>query len=59
MNYHDQEPITQGRLNGILHWMHLYGPPNCWTGTSGTAATMIRELLIDRERLAKELEAKR
>jgi hypothetical protein len=49
-------PIPPERLAAMFAWTAKHGPPNCWTGTSGHAAAMIRELLRERIRLVEELE---
>ena len=49
-------PLQSERLLEMFAWTTRYGPPNCWTGWSGTAATMIRELLMERIGLAEQLE---
>jgi len=46
--------MTPERLIEIEQHARLYGPANCWTGTSGTLARMIFELL----EYVKELEDK-
>ena len=37
--------ITPERILQIEQIVNRYGPPNCWTGTSGSLAAIIRELL--------------
>ena len=49
-------PIPPERLIEIFAWTTRHGPPNCWTGWSGTAATMIRELLRERIGLKEQIE---
>jgi hypothetical protein len=49
-------PLSPERLAAMFLWTSQHGPPNCWTGTAGAAATMIRELLRERIRLVEELE---
>jgi hypothetical protein len=42
----DAKPVlTQERRVEIEQLANRFGPPNCWTGTSGTLAAVIRELL--------------
>lgn len=41
--------ISDERITAIEQAARLYGPANCWTGTSGTLAAMIIELLNERE----------
>jgi len=43
--------LTDGRRAEIEQAANLYGSANCWTGTSGMLATMIRELLAEIDRL--------
>lgn len=49
-------PIPAERLIEMFLWTTIHGSGNCWSGTSGTAATMIRELLRERIMLAQENE---
>ena len=49
-------PLPAERLLEMFGWSTRYGPPNCWTGCSGTAAAMIRELLRERIMLAEQNE---
>ena len=49
-------PISRERIEEIFLWTTQHGPPNCWTGTTGTAAAMIRELLRERVRLLHRIE---
>lgn len=51
-----REPMPLARCAELFLWTVQHGPPNCWTGTSGTAAAMIRELLRERIRLVELLE---
>jgi hypothetical protein len=37
--------LTPERRIEIEQAANLYGSANCWTGTTGTLATMVRELL--------------
>jgi hypothetical protein len=46
-----KHPLTQERLEQIFEATCVYGSANCWTGTTGMLAGMIRELLVERERL--------
>lgn len=39
--------MTPERRLEIEEMSRLYGSANCWTGTSGTLAAMIRELLAE------------
>ena len=50
-------PLPQDRIEQMFLWTSRFGPANCWTGTSGEAATMIRELLRERLHLLAELRA--
>ena len=43
--------ITKERLIEIEQAARLFGPANCWTGTSGMLAEMIIELLREVEYL--------
>lgn len=38
--------MTPKRRREILQAVNLYGSANCWTGTSGTLAAMIREVMM-------------
>jgi len=50
-------PIAPERLAAFFLWTTQHGPANGWTGTSGTAAAIIRELLRERIRLVEELKS--
>jgi hypothetical protein len=43
--------MTPERLEEIRQIMNRYGSANCWTGTSGTLAAIIWELVKEVERL--------
>jgi hypothetical protein len=47
--------MTPARRLQIEQAANLYGSANCWTGTNGTLATMIRELLAEVDRLKDEI----
>lgn len=47
------EPLTQERIDEMFEWTNRYGPHNGWAGTSGTLATMVRELLRERHELMR------
>lgn len=47
------EPLTQERIDEMLQATHRAGSANGWTGTSGTLATMVRELLRERYELLR------
>lgn len=47
--------LTQERRQQIEQAANTFGTANCWTGTSGTFAHMIRELLAEIDRLKKEI----
>jgi hypothetical protein len=47
----ERPPLTRWRLQEIFEATCRYGSGNCWTGATGKLAAMIRELLLDRERL--------
>ena len=49
-------PLPPERLAAMFLWTTQHGSSNGWTGTFGTAATFIRELLRERIRLVEELE---
>lgn len=49
-------PLPAERLLEMFSWTTRYGGTNCWTGCSGTAAAMIRELLRERIGLKEQLE---
>ena len=42
--------MTEERMIEIEQHARLYGSSNCWTGTSGTLAAMIMELLTELKR---------
>jgi len=44
-------PIDEQRIREMFLATTQNGPPNCWTGTTGTLSTMIRELLREREHM--------
>lgn len=46
--------LTPERRLEIEQLANLYGSANCWTGTSGTLAVAIRELLAEIDRLNKD-----
>lgn len=46
-------PLTQERIDEMLAATHRAGSANGWTGTSGTLATMVRELLRERHELMR------
>lgn len=45
------EPLTEERMEAIFTASAMFGPANCWTGTTGDLCAMIRELLRERESL--------
>ena len=47
-------PISSDRLAEMYTATCKYGSGNCWTGTSGTLASMVRELLREVEHLRAE-----
>jgi hypothetical protein len=47
--------VTPERMIEIEQHARRFGSANCWTGTSGTLATMIIELL----KVIRDLEAKK
>ena len=50
--------LTPERILEIRQARQKYGPANSWTGTTGNLATMLDELLKERERLIAELQCK-
>lgn len=52
----DCKSLTPDRLISFFAWTVKYGPANCWTGDSGTAAVIIRELLTERIVLKEQIE---
>ena len=48
--------ILDERILHMFAWTAIYGPANCWTGDTGTAAAMIRELLRERAGLKEQIE---
>lgn len=53
------DAIPQERIEDMFTASSIYGPANCWTGTSGELATMIRQLLREREWLLKQMQDER
>lgn len=49
-------PLHKWRLQEMFEATCRYGSGNCWTGTSGKLAEMIRQLLAERERILSEHE---
>lgn len=47
---HSQRPISREELEAAFNWSTKFGPPNCWTGTLGGAAVIIRGLLRELQR---------
>lgn len=47
-------PLTAAEKQAAFEWTCKYGPGNCWTGTTGAAAIIIRSLLLE----LAEMEAK-
>ena len=45
MSDRQQQPISAERLAEMREAVLCYGPSNCWTGTTGTLAAMVFELL--------------
>ena len=45
MSDRQQQPISAIRLAEMREACNTYDPANCWTGTTGTLAAMVRELL--------------
>lgn len=50
------DALAPERLDEMWAWTQAHGPPNCWTGSSGHPAAMIRELLRERAMLLRELQ---
>jgi hypothetical protein len=46
--------ISNERIKTIEQAARLYGPANCWTGTSGNLAAMIIELLNERKLMNRQ-----
>jgi hypothetical protein len=46
--------ISDERIRAIEQAARLYGPANCWTGTSGALAAMIIELLNERKLMNRQ-----
>ena len=40
-------PLTAAERQKAFEWTCKYGPGNCWTGATGTAAIIIRSLLLE------------
>ncbi len=45
------DPLTDHQLADMLAEARKHGPTHCWTGTAGTLARMVVELLREVERL--------
>ena len=45
MSDKQQQPISPERLAEMREAVRTYGSGNCWTGTTGTLAAMVFELL--------------
>ena len=54
----DVRPLYRWRLQEMYEATCKYGSGNCWTGTNGTLAAMVRQLLAERilliDRLTKQ-----
>jgi hypothetical protein len=50
--------MTPERMLEIEQIMNRFGSANCWTGTSGTLAAIIFELVQEIRRLKENAEAK-
>ena len=48
-------PLDSAEIEAAFDWSAKFGPANCWTGTSGHPAAMIRKLLRDRLHLLARL----
>lgn len=48
-------PLSVDRIEEMFDATCKYGPSNCWTGATGNLATMVRELLRERESLLQAL----
>lgn len=42
-------PLTAAEKQAAWEWTCKFGPGNCWTGTTGAAAMLIRRLLVEVE----------
>lgn len=51
------DPISPERIDEMFTATCKYGSGNCWTGTGGTLAAMIRELLRERAHLMEQIDA--
>jgi len=49
-------PLSADRIVEMFTLTASVGPANCWTGTGGTLAAMVRELLREREHLVREFD---
>lgn len=49
LNLEQHEPLTPERMAEMFTFSCRYGSGNGWTGTSGVACAMIRELLMEVE----------
>ena len=48
-------PLSESELDAMFEATCRYGSGNCWTGTSGTLAAMIRKLLRERRHLIEAM----
>lgn len=48
------DPVTAEELAQMETRARRYGPPNCWTGTSGTLAADVLTLVRELRRVARE-----
>jgi hypothetical protein len=47
------EPMTQAVIDEAYRLTRVYGPANSWSGTTGSMAAMILELLRERHELLR------
>lgn len=46
--------ITPEELQRVREWCRTYGPANCWTGTTGSVAAIVLNLLAFYEQAKRE-----
>ena len=49
------ELLSESELDAMFEATCRYGSGNCWTGTTGTLAAMIRKLLRERRHLIEAM----
>lgn len=47
--------LEEREVREMFAWTSQHGPANCWTGTAGSAAAMIRRLIRERAHLIESV----